>query len=52
MCGSSLIGAVVGIVGMGRIGLAVAKRLVPCEVDKILYTASGAKPEGIFKFIY
>ena len=42
----------VGIVGMGRIGLAVAKRLVPCEVDKILYIASGAKPEGIFKFIY
>ena len=47
MCGSGLIGAKVGIVGMGRIGLAVAKRLVPFEVDKIMYTGSGAKLEGI-----
>ena len=47
MCGSGLIGAKVGIIGLGRIGLAVAKRLLPFEIAKIMYTGSGAKPEGI-----
>jgi len=50
MCGSGLIGAKVGIIGLGRIGLAVAKRLLPFEVAKIMYTGSGAKPEGIHNF--
>jgi len=46
MCGSGLIGATVGIVGLGRIGLAVAKRLQPFEVSKILYTGRAAKKDG------
>lgn len=46
MCGGSLIGATIGIVGMGGIGLAVAKRLIPFEVSQILYTGRAVKPEG------
>lgn len=46
MCGSGLVGATVGIVGLGRIGLAVAKRLKPFEVSKIIYTGRTAKTEG------
>ncbi|KAL3885373.1 hypothetical protein ACJMK2_025444 [Sinanodonta woodiana] len=37
LCGQGLDGATVGIVGLGRIGTAVAKRLQPFGVDKILY---------------
>ena len=44
--GDGLIGAKVGIVGLGRIGLAVAKRLLPFEIDTIMYTATQEKPEG------
>ena len=46
MCGSGLIGANVGIVGLGSIGLAVAKRLLPFDVAKILYSGRNVKPEG------
>ena len=46
MCGSGLIGANVGIVGLGSIGLAVAKRLLPFDVAKILYCGRNVKPEG------
>ena len=46
MCGSGLIGANVGIVGLGSIGLAVAKRLLPFDVAKILYCGRNIKPEG------
>jgi len=45
MCGSTLVGATVGIVGLGRIGEAVARRLVPFGVSKILYHGRGEKPE-------
>ncbi|XP_065051175.1 glyoxylate reductase/hydroxypyruvate reductase-like isoform X2 [Rhopilema esculentum] len=38
MCGPSLKNSVVGIVGLGRIGHAVAQRLVPFGIKKILYT--------------
>jgi len=37
MCGHGLAGATVGIVGLGRIGFAVAKRLRPFSVSRILY---------------
>lgn len=37
LCGQGLKNATVGIVGMGRIGQAVLKRLLPFEVSKVLY---------------
>merc|ERR1712116_103381 len=43
-CG--LVGATIGIVGLGRIGLAVTKRLKPFEVSRILYTGRAPKTEG------
>lgn len=46
MCGSGLVGANVGIVGLGSIGLAVAKRLLPFEVAKIIYCGRHEKPEA------
>ena len=43
MCGPGLLNSVVGIVGLGRIGLAIAKRLRPFNVSRILYT--GRQPK-------
>ncbi|KAG8180462.1 hypothetical protein JTE90_001995 [Oedothorax gibbosus] len=37
LCGQGLKGATVGIVGMGRIGQAVLKRLLPFGIEKALY---------------
>uniref|UniRef100_A0A1W7RAF2 Glyoxylate reductase/hydroxypyruvate reductase n=1 Tax=Hadrurus spadix TaxID=141984 RepID=A0A1W7RAF2_9SCOR len=37
LCGMGLLGATVGIIGMGRIGQAVMKRLLPFGVSKVLY---------------
>lgn len=42
LAGTQISGSVIGIVGLGQIGLAVAKRLAAFEVSKILYT--GRKP--------
>ena len=47
MCGGGLVGAKVGSVGLGSIGLAVAKRLLPFEIAKIMYCGRHEKPEGI-----
>jgi glyoxylate/hydroxypyruvate reductase len=47
MCGGGLVGAKVGIVGLGSIGLAVAKRLLPFDIAKIMYCGRHEKPEGI-----
>ncbi len=47
MCGGGLVGANVGIVGLGSIGLAVAKRLLPFDIAKIMYCGRQEKPEGI-----
>lgn len=44
LCGKELKGSTVGIVGLGRIGFAIAKRLVGFQVDKLLYCGSSAKP--------
>ena len=49
-CGKQINGCAIGIVGLGRIGLAVAKRLQPFGVSKFLYsghtTKSGAAEVG------
>jgi len=45
MCGRDLYGSTVGIVGLGRIGIAVAKRLQGFGCN-ILYTGSKERPEA------
>ncbi|XP_041358995.1 glyoxylate reductase/hydroxypyruvate reductase-like [Gigantopelta aegis] len=44
LCGPGLDGATVGIVGLGRIGMAVAYRLLPFGVSKIVYNNSKRNP--------
>jgi glyoxylate/hydroxypyruvate reductase len=46
MLGQDIVGSTVGIVGLGGIGRAIAKRLKAFQVDKILYTGHREKPEG------
>ncbi|CAF1048856.1 unnamed protein product [Didymodactylos carnosus] len=43
MCGKSITDSTVGIVGLGRIGMAVARRLIPFGVKEILYTGNSEK---------
>ena len=43
MCGHGLAGSTVGIVGLGRIGFAVAQRLRPFAVSRMLYTGHKQK---------
>ncbi|KAM6105564.1 glyoxylate reductase/hydroxypyruvate reductase [Pterocles gutturalis] len=50
MCGYGLSDSTVGIVGLGRIGQAVARRLRPFGVRKFLYTGSCPKPESAAEF--
>ncbi|KAI7878471.1 hypothetical protein K492DRAFT_164887 [Lichtheimia hyalospora FSU 10163] len=45
LCGSQFTGKTLGIVGMGRIGEAVAHRLAPFGVSRILYWGRQAKPD-------
>ncbi|KAI8150152.1 D-isomer specific 2-hydroxyacid dehydrogenase [Fennellomyces sp. T-0311] len=45
LCGSQFSGKTLGVVGMGRIGEAVAKRLKPFGVSRILYWGRSEKPE-------
>ncbi|XP_059169331.1 glyoxylate reductase/hydroxypyruvate reductase-like isoform X2 [Physella acuta] len=46
LCGPGLDGATVGIVGLGRIGIAVAKCLKPFGVARILYSGRSEKSEA------
>ncbi|XP_034453701.1 glyoxylate reductase/hydroxypyruvate reductase [Hippoglossus hippoglossus] len=46
LCGYGLSGSTVGIIGLGRIGMAVAKRLMPFGVKRLLYSGRTAKPQA------
>jgi len=46
MCGRGLANSTVGIVGLGRIGEAILKRLKPFNVQRFLYSGRSEKPSG------
>lgn len=46
MLGQDMAGSTVGIVGLGGIGQAIVKRLVPFKVNKFLYSGHREKKEG------
>ncbi|XP_026816291.1 glyoxylate reductase/hydroxypyruvate reductase-like isoform X2 [Rhopalosiphum maidis] len=45
MCGRSIKGSVVGILGCGRIGTSIAEKLVNFKVSQLLYTSRNEKPD-------
>ncbi|XP_053321799.1 glyoxylate reductase/hydroxypyruvate reductase-like [Spea bombifrons] len=45
MCGYGLSNSTVGVIGLGRIGLAISRRLAPFGVKKFLYTGRQPRPE-------
>lgn len=46
MCGNGLSGSTVGIVGLGRIGMAVGRCLKPFGVKTFLYSGRNPKQEA------
>jgi glyoxylate/hydroxypyruvate reductase len=57
LCGKSLAKTTVGIVGLGAIGLAIARRLQPFSIERILYSGTREKQfdteedKKFFKFV-
>jgi glyoxylate/hydroxypyruvate reductase len=49
MIGQDIQGSTVGIVGFGGIGQATAKRLIPFEVGRIIYSGHSPKLQGKYK---
>ncbi|XP_042341595.1 glyoxylate reductase/hydroxypyruvate reductase b [Plectropomus leopardus] len=45
LCGHELANSTVGILGLGRIGVAIAERLAPFKVKKFIYTDVNPRPE-------
>lgn len=45
MCGYQFKGKTLGVVGIGRIGQAVAKRLKAFGIDRVVYWGRSEKPE-------
>uniref|UniRef100_A0A8D0AU54 Glyoxylate reductase/hydroxypyruvate reductase n=1 Tax=Sander lucioperca TaxID=283035 RepID=A0A8D0AU54_SANLU len=45
LCGHELANSTVGILGLGRIGVAIAERLAPFKVKKFIYTDVAPRPE-------
>lgn len=50
MLGQDITDSVVGIVGLGHIGQAIAKRLQGFDIGRLLYTARSEKPDASKKF--
>jgi glyoxylate/hydroxypyruvate reductase len=57
MCGKSIPKSTIGIVGLGSIGLAIARRLQPFKIERILYSGTREKQfdseedKQLFKFV-
>lgn len=52
MLGQDIKGSTVGIVGLGRIGQVIARRLKGFDVEKIIYSGNSEKLEGLQQYLY
>ncbi|XP_020516926.2 glyoxylate reductase/hydroxypyruvate reductase [Labrus bergylta] len=46
LCGYGLSGSTVGVIGLGRIGMAIARRLMPFGVKRLLYSGRTTKADA------